>query len=562
MDNSDIILKNEKDKSSLQVIIANDITNNRNSNFDIVNKPIDIRDEQNDFLKKIFRKYKNDNSKLKRKHKNKEKNFINIRSSDNIINQTKMESHSKSSGVNKKNIKKNEYSLCRNFFKKFKFVNPNKNLSFDEEFPVCSLKDSEKEDICTRFLLLSLNILLAFFFIGLKASLTNNFGLATFCDLRTDWEEFDNMVNNKTIIMIKEEKCKIKCDFKGYVVSKLFHFDYYIGSFLAFFSFFKNFDLTHRKSVKIFLFIFPFMCNLISNIIFFKQKVIGFIFITFFMPIGIIVLLLESKNLFLISFTIAIPIGYYSFLKFFFDYLFFYILNFNPIIIRMILPIIISLLKFVYFNLILKIWKLKHIRSIHKWVCCTILCLFDFIFIGNLHLLVENGFDNYSFWINLSLNLLMDFSSKFQLNSKICLYLKNCFKKQKQIFDISDFDAISLAFSLESEIYAITSYFFLIMFGYFNMTLNGIVDCFGRPLRSEVKINNNHYILVSIYLIFWTIKLFIKCVSQKYIFKNEKNYAHFPKVQNRWEAITHVIGFYGISLNFCYSGLFSMFSIK
>lgn len=592
MDNSSMIINSNKNESSSQVMIRSEKIKNKVLSF---NEPIenksekDIRDEQNDFLKNVFRQFKNEKSKYKDKRGKSSLNsikrniIINQYNDSTIINQSKMSIKKNSSLADEGNINisrnKNKRFKCFKYISKFfRLKRQSRNLSFREEFPIRSLENYPKEDVTTRILMLLLTISMTFFSIGLKSALTDNFNFATYCDLKKNWEEFDNLVFNKSLIMIKPQKCHDYCNFNGYLISKLFHLDFYIFTVLNFFLFFKSYQLTNRIIVRIYLFLFPFLTNIILDVIFFKDKIIVYIIFSFVALIGIIFLIIDSKNLFLIALTITCPLTYFAFLKFFFESLFVHIFNLNPDVIRVILPFLISIFKYIYFNLLLRIKILSSLHPIYKWICCVLTSLFDLVFLGNLHLLVVDGFKNYKFWINLLLNLSIDINNTFQILPrflhKLKFYLKN--KKireerrehrlrEQQIneeLSINDFDCIYMTWSIESEMYVWSIYLFFIIFKYFNMTQSNIVDCFGRPLDNKIAINTNHYFLFCILIVFWALKLLIKFILQKYWFHKEKDYGHFPKLETKLHAIIYVGALIGITMNFGYSGLYTMLSIK
>lgn len=437
MDNSDVLNinnKNEKISFSFTNNIGNTLSKNKLS-FDNNLNSQDIRDEQNDFLKQIFRKFKKSNIKFK--------NIINKKTNDEFKDKQYIEENIKNDKKRKKN---NFLYLC--------FNNENVIPSFNEQFPVILLKNMKIESIGVRFLIMFLSITISFFCIGIKTTLANKFDLATYCDLKSDWKEFDNLVKNKTIVMFQEQRCQDYCDFIGYLISKLFHFDFFIATISNFYCFYKNFNLLNRRSVKLFLIVFPLGCNILSNIIFFKNKIIAYLSFSFLSLFGVFVLIYESKNIFFISALMALPIGYFAILKFFFEYLFVYVYYYNANAMRIILPLLICIFKFIYFRIILSWGFLQRLGVIHKFSCCMFTILFDFIYIGNLHLLVENGFSNYTFWINLMLNLVMDLNTKFQIIPKMYSKIKNSLLKMKnKQHQVSDFERIYIAFSVESEIY-------------------------------------------------------------------------------------------------------------
>ncbi len=202
----------------------------------------------------------------------------------------------------------------------------------------------------------------------MKYFITEILQIPSFCDLRKDWTQFDLEVKNKTIVQLYDRTCQDKCTFTNYVVSKVLQFDHFILSFFSFLVYFKNSNLLNKKIVIIYMIIFPVLFNLLRFIVFFQDKTRSYLFYTIINVMGYIIFLFDSKKLFFFNLAIAIPLIFFSLIRFFFEFLFIRIYVQNPEIHKITIPIIISLLSFIYFRFVLQLKILKNIVIVNKFM--------------------------------------------------------------------------------------------------------------------------------------------------------------------------------------------------
>lgn len=430
------------------------------------------------------------------------------------------------------------------------------------EFPIINISEYPKETSDIRALLITLSLITNFFIIGSKLHLSENFDFASFCDLKPDWKEFDIAVAEKSIIMLEEKKCEDYCGFNGYVLSKVMQTEHLALATISYFLYFKMLNLHDKKYVKLFLILFPFGINLVKYFIFFKNKLVSYSINSFIIFLGSILLLLENKNIFMLGFGMTIPLIYLAVIKYFFENLFVYIFLLNPHLTRILLPILITGLKFILFKFILIYSPTQRQTPINKWVCLIPCCIFDFISIGNLHLIVEEELFTFSLFINLMYELAHDINLYFQIIPQLFIRLFNKITNKKWKFQISDFERIYISSSLDSDITTILLYFFLILLKYFNFSLSEITDCFGKPLVSKVVLNNNHYFLCFFLFVNFLLKIFFRKILKKYIFYNQQDYSHFPKFENKLHFMVYISYTYLVNSHFGYPGLYAMLPIK
>ena len=205
---------------------------------------------------------------------------------------------------------------------------------------------------------------------------------------------------------------------------------------------------------------------------------------------------------------------------------------------------------------------MKKPLPIIKFICVTCTILFDFTLIGNLHNTVENGFF-LSFFINITIDILLDINVKFQIFPKMIHKFLNRMTNKDEPFKVSDLEKIYISFSIESEAYSIFVYFFLITFKYFNYTQNQLTDCFGKPLLSEIVINNNHFYLCLIMILNVVLKYFfirlIEKILRKIITIED---GHFPKLENKWFIFSYLVNLISLTALYGYLGLYSILKIK
>jgi len=546
-------------KNTNEKTLANNCTNNNlisdKNTENIPNNKInnDIRNETNIFLKSLFRDFRKSNSQkinFKRilKSDNNNKNITEIKIDINANSHVKITETLNIYGIN------NERTYPQTL---------KNNTILEDEFPEIKLDNYPKEDLYKRILLIFFGVIIFLIIFGLKFLISEMFQIPTFCDLKEDWNEFDLEVKNKTIIQLYDRTCKDKCIFTYYVLSKVFQFDHLVASIFNFIVFFKNSNILNRRIVVIYLILFPILLNLLKFVVFFRDKTKSYLFITIFNLSGIIIFLFHSKQLFLYTLAIVIPVIYFSFVRLFFEYFFIKIYVLNPEINKITIPITISLLRFIYFKIILQLKIVKNIIPVNKFLCVMTLVLYEFSFIGILHNIAEEGFTSKSFYLNILIDFVFDLNNKFQIFQRTIFWISNLFKKKLFQLTVSDFEKIYIELSIDMKIYSIFIYLFLISFKYFNYTQIQLTDCFGIPLKNKVRININHLYLFGIMFTYSIFKFFFEKVLI-IILKNKVKFikGHFPKLENKWHIFSYYIYLIGAISILGYPGFYFILNLK
>ena len=462
--------------------------------------------------------------------------------------------------TNEKNVLKN------NIFEDFRrkrgklSIEPIKK-GIDQEFPILKITEQMRENPYNRLVAIFVGYLISFFIISLKNVVEKDFNIPLFCDLPVDWKIFDEKVSNKTFEMLKEDKCYDKCDFKAYIFSKIFHCDFYIVTLLSFFFFSINFKVIKKKIVIIYIWIFPIFSYLLGNIIFFRNKTNAFLVGNITIGLGVIILIIESYNLFLIFFILGIPLIFFGIVKIFFENFYFLMYKLNPSLLSLLLPFIIVIIKLLYFKVILQIKNFSRLNIITKITCSNFALIFELINLGNFHILSQNDFGNISIWINLFLNLIIDIDTKFSILKKLIFWInKNIFDKKnsKNYFYKNEFELIYIDNKIELEIFSLGLYLNLILFKFFDWSGKDLIDCFGNPLATYVQININHFVLMIVMFLNIIFKELMKKYIKNRFFLKEKDFGYNPRLMNKWEYFSYVNNLCGVAILFGYTFFYSI----
>jgi len=509
-----------------------DSSNNKNvvtsSNKKII---YDVRNEGNIFLKDLFRDFRKKSLKTNRKQKI---NFMKILKSDN-----------------------------KDFdFKTTNLKIPN-NIKSKVELSEKVKDDYLKENPYKRFLFVSIGIILFFLIFGFKYFISEILQIPGFCDLKEDWTQFDLEVKNNALVQFYKRTCQDKCTFKNYLFNKVLQFDHFISA-LSFFSlYFKNSNLLNKKIVLIYIILFPFLLNVLKFVAFFYDKTKSYFFITMLNLSGFCIFRFYSKQLFLYNLAIAIPLIYFSFVRLFFEVFFIRIFYQNPEIHKITIPLLISLFRFLYFQVVLQIKILKDIVLINKYICVICPILFKFSFIGILHKIVEDDFSCKLFYFNILIDFLCDLNIKFQILKRIVIFMCKLFLKKIIELSVSEYEKIYIMFSIELEIFSIFIYFFLISFKYFNYAQNTLTDCFGTPLKNFVIINTNHFYLFGVLILYSFFKYFLKKLIV-IILNNRVEFieGYLPKLENKWHIFSYYIYLIFLISLYGYPGFYLILNLR
>jgi len=546
------------------VVITSNDNNNIISDKNIVNTSNsnnnDIRNETNVFLKSLFRDFRSTSEKVPKKIINFKRILKSDRKTNNIINSViNIEANTE---IKKLGIKHNNNINNKKTTIETSTVQ-NNITNLEDQFPENTLENYPEEDIYKRILYITFGIIIFFLILSLKYFITEILQIPSFCDLRKDWTQFDLEVKNMTIVQLVERTCQDKCTFTNYVISKVFQFDHFIPTFLSNLVYFKNSNLLNKKIVIIYLILFPVLLNLLKFIVFFKDKTRSYLFITIINRLGFITFLFHSKKLFLFNLAMAIPLMYFSLVRLFFEFLFIRIYIQNPEIHKITIPIIISLLRFIYFGFVLKLKILKNIVMANRFICVIPPILYEFSFLGILHKMVEDGFTSKSFYLNILIDFIFDLNIKFQIFQRMLNFMRNLLKKKSIDLLLSDFEKIYMEFSIDAKIYSISIYFFLISFKYFNFAQTDLTDCFGTPLKNKVKINSNHFYLCGILIIYTLCKFLLKKLILIILKRRIKFIeGHFPKLKNKWHIFSYFIFLIFTTIMTGYPGFYFILNLR
>lgn len=144
-------------------------------------------------------------------------------------------------------------------------------------------------------------------------------------------------------------------------------------------------------------------------------------------------------------------------------------------------------------------------------------------------------------------NIYSDLNAQGELNADKKIHNKNNSEidnnYQLSEFKISECATIYNQVKIEVEFYAAGMYFILILFQFFDFSLNQIADCFGRPVPSRVVINQKHYYLFIFLICFALLKVLVKNFLKRYFFKDYED-DYLPKLTGNPEYMTYVIFLY------------------
>jgi hypothetical protein len=410
-------------------------------------------------------------------------------------------------------------------------------------------------------LILLISIFFSFFILGFKFIVTKTLAIPAFCDIRSNWTEFDSLVITGNYTLLEPVICFEKCTFNGYILTKIFQIDFLITYMIALALCFIEMKLVRHFIMKIAICIVPF-AFVVGNLIFFYNKILT-LSVTNIIIISVMsMIIFKGFDYYKICCVLmGGGVMYFSIIKFFYEYGFLYIYNLNPHIIMTIFPILNSFFQTIFFKIISYFTLFKRATPPIKIFIIFYTMLFEYLHIGNLFILITEGFGNYSLWFNLMINFILDIDKKFMWSMRLTNFILNKYKKEQKPLLINDYLLIYLELKFEMEIFSVFLFLWLIIFKYFDWASNSIVDCMGRPLSSIVKIDYKHYILALIMISYSFSKLIIKKMIVKWLYKGIE-YGHFPKFMKMRDYFLFVIPLNGLSINFGYMGLYAVMFLK
>jgi len=192
-----------------------------------------------------------------------------------------------------------------------------------------------------------------------------------------------------------------------------------------------------------------------------------------------------------------------------------------------------------------------------KYPILTFVILFDYINIAGLHNLInQQGIGSFQVLVNLALTLILGLDQMLSLFIRYYGKLKVYYGYESEPIEKSDYEKILLGIKIEIEMFAVLTYLFLLLGGYFYSCNNAaIIDCNGEPINTLIK--TDHYILVIILFGISIIKLIAQRLAHVYNLQGA-DCAFIPQLNNFNEFFFLLLVYAGVNNDFSLPGLYSI----
>lgn len=314
-------------------------------------------------------------------------------------------------------------------------------------------------------------------------------------------------MQNNYIQLIGEVNCSSECSsISNLFFTKLFESNYYFSYSL---NGYLSIDFSLRSKLKgpimNFLIVMPFFNHIIGHSIFFYQKSYAFLIRNMLYSFGILLIAKKSMIYFKIYMSVVLLIFYFSGVKFFFETIFPYLIQYDPEITLKMVPLLLFFIKLIAnWMLTYPYWERIEINIIA--ICLTSFILFEYIYIGTLHsVLNSKGLYSKDLWMIIIQSFLMEYIGKASLSKKLFIRFKNflsklLFKKNHLQKRSNPMKCLYYGIKHELEIYSALIYLLMLCVKYYDYCMTPLVDCRGRPIVSVSKVKPEHFALVVILL--------------------------------------------------------------